>query len=113
MLLANGSLCDFASALDTRLEVETEWNHVFEYRTLSSCMRIMSVGHDLFPEFNKQITQYFTPHILSTEHLEIAQCLYFIMNQISFDINTYYKVRKIFCDLFLGILFQVIYLTTF
>ena len=100
-LSASGSLCDLASALDARLEVEAEWNHFFEYCTLSTCMGITSVGYDLFPEVDKQITQYLTPHILSTEHLEMAQCLYFIANQISFDINTYDKVREIFVIYFL------------
>ena len=105
-LLANGGLCDFANALDAKLEVEAEWNYFFEYCTLSSCMRITSVGHDLFPEVDKQITQYLTPHILSTEHLEMAQCLYFIANQISFDINTYDKVREIFVIYFLAYFFK-------
>jgi len=106
-LSANGGLCDLASALDTRLEVETEWNCFFEYRTLSSCMGITSVGHDLFPEVDKQITQYLMPHILSTEHLEMAQCLYFIENQISFDINTYDEIRKIFVIYFLAYFFKL------
>ena len=105
-LLANGGLCDLASALDAKLEVEAEWNCFFEYRTLSSCMRITSVGHNLFSEVNKQITQYLTPYILFTEHLEMAQCLYFIANQISFDINTYDEVREIFVIYFLAYFFK-------
>ncbi|RHZ87422.1 hypothetical protein Glove_35g32 [Diversispora epigaea] len=45
---------------------------------MSSCMGIVSVGHDLFPEIDKQMTKYLTPHILSAEQSEMAQCLYFV-----------------------------------
>ena len=50
-------------------------------------MGITSVSHDLFPEIDKQMTQYLTPHILSAEHLEMSQCLFFIASQVQLDIN--------------------------
>ncbi|RHZ65114.1 hypothetical protein Glove_319g97 [Diversispora epigaea] len=50
---------------------------------MSSCMGIVSVGHDLFPEIDKQMTKYLTPHILSAEQSEMAQCLYFVVSQIN------------------------------
>ena len=94
MLTANSTLCDLVSALDSRLQAEAEWNRFFEYRTLSSCMRITSVGHDLFPDVDKQMTQYLTPHILSAEHSEMTQCLYFIATQVQLDaVNTYDEVN--------------------
>ena len=94
MLTANSTLCDFVSALDSRLQAEAKWNRFFKYRTLSSCMGITSVGHDLFPDVDKQMTQYLTPHILSAEHSEMAQCLYFIATQVQLDaVNTYDEVN--------------------
>jgi len=94
MLTANSTLCDLVSALDSRLQAEAEWNRFFEYRTLSSCMGITSVGHDLFPDVDKQMTQYLTPHILSVEHSKMAQCLYFIATQVQLDaVNTYDEVN--------------------
>jgi len=68
---------------------------------MSSCMGIVSVGHDLFPEIDKQMSEYLTPHILSTERLEMAQCLYFVASQIDIANNndevnqTKYKIFEI------------------
>ena len=57
-------------------------------------MGITSVGHDLFPDVDKQMTQYLTPHILSVEHSKMAQCLYFIATQVQLDaVNTYDEVN--------------------
>ncbi|RHZ55099.1 hypothetical protein Glove_420g73 [Diversispora epigaea] len=72
-LQANSTLCNLAKSF-------------FEYHTLSSCMGIMSVGNDLFPEINKIMSKYLTPHILSAERLEMAQCLYFTANKVELDI---------------------------
>jgi hypothetical protein len=85
-LAANSTLYDLASVLDARLENEVQWNRFFEYRTLSTCMGITSVGNDLFPEIDKVMSNYLTPHILSAERLEMAQCLYFIANKVEPDI---------------------------
>ncbi|CAG8668959.1 2853_t:CDS:2, partial [Ambispora gerdemannii] len=82
VLAANSTLCDLADALDARLEDEAKWNQFFEYRTMSSCMGITSVGRDLFPAIDKVMSEYLTPHILSAERLEMAQCLYFIANKM-------------------------------
>jgi len=49
-------------------------------------MGITSVSHDLFPEVDKLMSNYLTPHILSAERLEIAQCLYFIASKVESDI---------------------------
>ena len=49
-------------------------------------MGITSVSYDLFPEIDKLMSNYLTPHILSAEHLEIAQYLYFIVNKVELDI---------------------------
>ena len=49
-------------------------------------MGITSVGNDLFPEIDKVMSNYLTPHILSAEYLEMAQCLYFIANKVEPDI---------------------------
>ena len=57
-------------------------------------MGITSVGHDLFPNIDKQMTQYLTSHILSAEHSKMAQCLYFIVTQVQLDaVNTYDEVN--------------------
>ena len=85
-LSSSNTLCDLANVLDTRLEREVQWNRFFEYHTLSNCMGITSVSHDLFPEVDKLMSNYLTPHILSAERLEIAQCLYFIVSKIESDI---------------------------
>jgi hypothetical protein len=78
-LTATSSLCNLAEVLDARLQNEAQWNRFFEYQTMSSCMGIVSVGHDLFLEIDKQIVKYLTPHILSAEQSEMAQCLYFVV----------------------------------
>src|SRR2546425_5434964 len=87
MLAANSTLCDLADVLDSKLQAEAERTRFFKYQTLSNCMGITSVGHDLFPEIDKQMTQYLTPHILSAEYLEMSQCLFFIASQVQLDIN--------------------------
>jgi hypothetical protein len=66
-LISNGTLCNLASILNDRLESEVKWNRFFEYHTISTCMGIASVGYDLFPEVDKLMFEYLTPHILSTE----------------------------------------------
>ena len=81
-MAASSSLCNLVDALDARLQDEAQWNRFFEYHTMLSCMGIVSVGHDIFPEIDKQMTEYLTPHILSAEWLEMAQCLYFIADQM-------------------------------
>ena len=106
-LAANSTLCDLASILDARLGNEAQWSQFFEYRTLSSCIGIASVGQDLFPEVDKVMSKYLTPHILSAERTEIAQCLYFIANRVEpditevlksiFDFETLMKSNKHFC----------------
>jgi len=80
MLTVNSTLCNFANVLDSRLQAETEQTHFFKYQTLSNCIKIMSVSHDLFSEIDKQMTQYLTPHILSVKHLKMLQCLFFIVS---------------------------------
>ncbi|RHZ58027.1 hypothetical protein Glove_379g13 [Diversispora epigaea] len=69
-LKANSILCDLA-----------------DYRTLSTCMGITSVDNDLFPQIDKIMFKYLTPHILSAEHLEMAQCLYFTANKIESNLD--------------------------
>ncbi|RHZ64231.1 hypothetical protein Glove_326g241 [Diversispora epigaea] len=86
-LKANSTLCDLASVLDARLGNESQWNRFYEYRTLSTCMGITSVGNDLFPKIDKVMSKYLTPHILSAERLEMAQCLYFTASKVEYDIN--------------------------
>ena len=49
-------------------------------------MGITSVSNDLFPEIDKVMSKYLTPHILSAERLEIAQCLYFTASKVEPDI---------------------------
>jgi hypothetical protein len=85
-LSSSNTLCDLANVLDTRLEREVQWNRFFKYHTLSNCMGITSVSHDLFPEVDKLMSNYLMPHILSAERLEIAQCLYFIASKVESDI---------------------------
>ena len=58
----------------------------FEYRTLSNCIGITSVSHEVFPEIDKVMSEYLTPHILSAERTEMAQCLYFTADKA--EINT-------------------------
>ena len=60
-------------------------NPFFEYRTLSTCVGITSVGHELFSEVDKLMSTYLTPHILSAEHMEMAQCLYFNASKAESD----------------------------
>ncbi|CAG8685695.1 8499_t:CDS:2 [Ambispora gerdemannii] len=87
LLTASSSLCDLVDALDARLQNEAQWNQFFEYQTMSSCMGIVSVDHDLFPEIDKKMSKYFTSHILSAERLEMSQCLYFVASQIDIANN--------------------------
>src|SRR2546423_53934 len=61
LLTSSSSLCDVVDALDARLQDEAQWNQFFEYKTMSSYMGIVSVGHDLFPEIDKQMSEYLTP----------------------------------------------------
>lgn len=49
-------------------------------------MGITSVSNDLFPEIDKVMSKYLTPHILSAERLEIAQCLYFTASKVELDV---------------------------
>ena len=57
-------------------------------------MRIVSVGHELFPEIDKQMAEYLTSHILSVERSEMAQCLYFVADQMN-TANNYNEVNKV------------------
>ncbi|CAG8791415.1 23684_t:CDS:2, partial [Dentiscutata erythropus] len=63
--------------LDSQLEKEAEWNHFFEYQTLSSCMGIASVSSEILPAVNHILLEYLTPQILSIECTKMVQCLYF------------------------------------
>jgi len=85
-LAACSTLCDLESVLDARLKNEAQWNRFFEYRTLSNCIGITSVSHEVFPEIDKVMSEYLTPHILSAERTEMAQCLYFTADKA--EINT-------------------------
>jgi hypothetical protein len=85
-LKASSTLCDLAIILDARLESEVKWNRFFEYRTLSNCMGITSVSCDLFPEVDKMMARYLTPHILSAERQEMAQCLFFTVSKVESDV---------------------------
>lgn len=49
-------------------------------------MGITSVSHDIFPEVDKVMSKYLTPHILSVERMEMAQCLYFITSKVKSNI---------------------------
>jgi len=86
-LASNSTLCNLANVLDARLENEVKWNRFFEYHTLSTCMGIKSVSNDLFPKIDKLMSEYLSPHILSAERLEMAQCLYFIANKVESNIT--------------------------
>ncbi|CAB5392572.1 unnamed protein product [Rhizophagus irregularis] len=81
-LSANSTLCNLADVLDAQFERENQWNHFFEYRTLSTCMGITTISQDLFPEVDKIMSKYLTPQILSAERVEMAQCLYFVPNKV-------------------------------
>ncbi|CAG8623240.1 6091_t:CDS:2, partial [Cetraspora pellucida] len=61
----------------SQLEKEAEWNHFFEYQTLSTCISITSIGSEIFPTIDQKISKYLTPHILSAECIEMAQYLYY------------------------------------
>ncbi|CAG8775643.1 12599_t:CDS:1, partial [Dentiscutata heterogama] len=43
-------------------------------------------GHDLFSEIEKIMSKYLTPHILSIERMEMAQCLYFNASKMELDV---------------------------
>ena len=45
-------------------------------------MEITSISHEVFPEVNKAMSEFLSPHILSAERTEMAQCLYFIANKV-------------------------------
>ncbi|CAG8635410.1 2863_t:CDS:2, partial [Dentiscutata heterogama] len=77
VLHSNSSLCDLVKTLDERLEKEAEWNHFFKYQTLTNCIGIISVGSEMFSVISHVMMEYLTPHILSVEYVEMAQCLYF------------------------------------
>ncbi|CAG8834675.1 38589_t:CDS:2, partial [Gigaspora margarita] len=77
VLHSNSSLCNLVKTLDSRLEKEAKWNHFFEYQTLSSCVGIASVSSEILPAIDYILLEYLIPQILSTEHIEMAQYLYF------------------------------------
>ncbi|CAG8823417.1 36919_t:CDS:2, partial [Gigaspora margarita] len=58
---------------------------IFTAKTLSSCIGIVSVGSEIFPAIDQKILEFLTLHILSVEHVEMAQCLYF--NTIMTDLG--------------------------
>ncbi|CAG8838870.1 10028_t:CDS:2, partial [Gigaspora margarita] len=88
-LHSKSSLFDVFKALDSRLEKEAEWNRFFEYQTLSSCLGIASVGSEIFPAIDREMSEFLTPHILSVERTEIAQCLYY--NAVLVDLAIVYS----------------------
>ncbi|CAG8828793.1 11249_t:CDS:2, partial [Racocetra persica] len=47
---------------------------------------IKSIEYNIFLKIDQLMAKYFTPHILSAECLEIAQCLYFVADQLQLDI---------------------------
>ncbi|CAG8759431.1 36422_t:CDS:2, partial [Racocetra persica] len=73
----NSGLCDLVKTLDSQLEKEAEWNHFFEYQTLSSCIGIASVSSEILPAVDYILLEYLTLQILSIERIEMAQYLYF------------------------------------
>ena len=95
-LASNSTLYDLANVLDARLKNEAQWNRFFEYRTLSNCIGITPVSHDIFPEVDKVMSKYLTPHILSAERMEMAQCFYFIASNVDADII---EVTNLYLDL--------------
>ena len=104
-LASNSTLYDLANVLDARLKNEAQWNRFFEYRTLSNCIGITPVSHDIFPEVDKIMSKYLTPHILSAERMEMAQCLYFIASNVDADIievtNLYLDLKLVKSNIFL------------
>ncbi|CAG8693188.1 14021_t:CDS:2, partial [Racocetra persica] len=70
-------LCDLVKTLDSQLEKEAEWNRFFEYQTLSSCVGIVSVSSEILLAVDHILLEYLIPQILSIEHIEMAQYLYF------------------------------------
>jgi hypothetical protein len=88
-------LCDLINTLDARLESEVKWNRFFEYQTLSTCVGITSVSCDLFPEIDKVMSKYLTPHILSAERQEMAQCLFFTASKMESEISE--VIENLFC----------------
>ncbi|CAG8782900.1 3460_t:CDS:2, partial [Racocetra persica] len=76
-LIERRSLCELLKTLDSRLEKEAEWNRFFEYKTLLSCVGIASVSSEVLPAVDYILSEYLTPQILSIEHIEMAQYLYF------------------------------------
>ncbi|CAG8757438.1 980_t:CDS:2, partial [Dentiscutata erythropus] len=69
---------------------EAEWNHFYEYQTISLCIGIASVGSKILPAVDHILSEYLTLQILSIEHIEIAQCLYFdatLANLTSIEFN--------------------------
>ncbi|CAG8800035.1 20314_t:CDS:2, partial [Dentiscutata erythropus] len=72
---------------------------------MSSCMRIILVEYDIFPEIDNLMSKYLTSHILSAEYMKMAQCLYFIANKMQLDdldlnlmdgfIEDFYDAKKV------------------
>ncbi|CAG8555213.1 5369_t:CDS:2 [Ambispora gerdemannii] len=106
LLTTSSSLCDLVDVLDARLQDETQWNQFFEYQTMLSCMGIVSVDHDLFPEIDKKMSKYLIPHILSAECLEMSQCLYFVTSQIDIVNNNDEDFNLIVMDEFIEDLYD-------
>ena len=50
-------------------------------------MGIMSVSCDIFPKIDKMMEKYLTPHILSAERQEIAQCLFFTASKVELNVT--------------------------
>ncbi|CAG8778506.1 20152_t:CDS:2, partial [Racocetra persica] len=76
-LIERRSLCELLKTLDSRLEKEAKWNRFFEYKTLSSCVGIASIGSEVLSAVDHILSEYLTSQILSIERIEIAQYLYF------------------------------------
>ena len=89
---ANGTLCNLADALDAQFEHKVQWNHFFEYHTLSTCIGITTISQDLFSEVDKIMNKYLTPQILSAERIKMAQCLYFVPSKVEPNIAEIFSI---------------------
>ena len=68
----------------------------YQQNTLSNRIGITSVSYEVFPEIDKVMSKYLTPHILSAEHTEMAQVNRDITVQDVNKINGSFSLNLVF-----------------
>jgi len=84
-LKANGTLCELADRLDSRLKDEERWEQFYQYKQATTTNTISAPGQDLFPMVTKVLDKYLTEPINNMIKTEISQCLFVNANMIEIN----------------------------